>query len=202
VALGLFTFLPVSLDAQYLKWAAEAEGGIALPIGNLGNIQKFGANIGIAGTYWFSRRVAFRIGGGGSFLKGKDYTDEQTQTTIRAPSLNLWYFNGGLEFELTNPQSLNTWSLDVNVGAGGTHAVTRFGTGSSGSAGPNKTYFTLNAGIKLLEEVHPVIDVFVLMEGYLMFMDEVATDWLTPNEPGGSSTGFVWPITVGFRIKT
>jgi hypothetical protein len=198
VALGLFSCLPARLDAQFLKWAADAQGGIALPIGKLGNIQQFGANVGIAGTYWFSRAVAFRFGGGGSFLKGKDVFDEETQTTVRAPSLNLWYFNGGFEFELTNPKT-STWSLDINVGAGGTHTVPRFGTGASGVAGSPKTNFTLNVGIKLLEEVHPTIDVFVQAEGYLMFLDEANTEWLNP---GGIGTGFVVPITVGFRIKT
>jgi hypothetical protein len=188
------------LDAQFLKWAADAQGGIAIPIGKLGNIQKFGADIGIAGTYWFSRVVGFRFGGGGSFLQGKDIVDEETQSTVRAPSLNLWQFNGGFEFELTNP-TRSTWSLDMNIGAGGTHAVPRVGTGTSGVAGPTRTYFTLNGGIKLLEEVHATIDVFILVEGYLMFMDEADTEWLTP-EPGGISTGFVMPITVGFRIKT
>lgn len=195
------TALPAGLEGQYSRWAFDADGGLAVPVGSMSDVVKAGAQVNLVGSLWLSPAVAFRVGGGGSFLGGKQVPDEMGEGMIRTPTLNLWHYHGGFEFEVTDPGRAEGWDVDLYLAAGGVTMVPRRGTGANSLSGETETFFGMNAGIKVMEEVHPTIDVFISAQWFAIFFDEDKTDSLTPGF-GGIGTSHLIPFTVGFRVRT
>ncbi|MGH7540408.1 MAG: hypothetical protein ACRELC_05370, partial [Gemmatimonadota bacterium] len=67
-AVAALAFLPARADAQFVRyspifWSFEGAGGIALPVGDLGDVADPGPTFGVAVSYFLNPRFALRIEG-------------------------------------------------------------------------------------------------------------------------------------------
>jgi len=146
-------------------WDIQGKVGVGLPVGNLADTNDPGFSASLGLTRWLAPRYGLHFGAAGNFLPG----------TGPFPDLDLWHYNGGIEFDLINPTE-SKWRLHANLGIGATTTQPSFG-GSS-------TDFTFNAG---MSPEYRISDNFNLLAGvdfYAIFAEE---------------TAYVVPILAGFR---
>jgi len=146
-------------------WDIQGKVGVGIPLADLDDTNDPGLSVGLGLTRWMSPLWGLHFGGAGNFLPG----------TGPFPDLDLWHYNGGIEFDLINPQT-SKWRLHANLGLGATTAQP--------SGGGSSTDFTVNLGIA---PGYQVSDNFHLNAGvdlYAILADQ---------------TEYVLPIMAGFR---
>jgi hypothetical protein len=153
----------------------EARGGAAVPTFNIADAAKtgtaLGATLGLALAPRWVLMGEFDYGMHSSKLSG-------------APDLKTLHYLAKLGYSLTGPRETG-WEVLVNLGAG---AVSFDPDGS----GPTRTYFAINAGAKLAYGFTPSVALVLSPQGDIAFSKESEL---------GASTAWVWPVTVGLRIR-
>lgn len=197
--------LPGGAAAQAVDrpWVLEGRGGISVPAGELADVFDVGPSFGVGVGYRVHERVTLRVDGDVGLLNGADLA-----TGAEAPDTRLWHYNGGVEFEITEPNR-SPWSLTANLGAGATTIsgddfaapLTNPVTGETVDDF-SETYFTANGGLRVGYAVSPSLDVFAGGQWYLAFADEDDTavySVLSPSEIDAFDTASEIPIVVGLR---
>ncbi len=117
--------------------------------------------------------------------------------------MNVYHYNLGLGYALLNPETTN-WTLDANVGAGGSTIDLDEFTVSGVPVDFSETYFSLNGGLKLGYNISPSVEVFTRSQAYLIFTDEQDTALLSvlssELDPAGFDRAWTFPVTAGFAI--
>lgn len=213
-AVAALAFLPARADAQIVRyspifWSFEGNGGIALPLGDLGDVADAGPSFGLAASYFLNPRLALRAEGSLDM-----YGAPSAISDIDDPDLRIWHFTGGLEFHLVDPTGNTTVAFDVGVG-GVTFDTKVFqvdnfpNSGDTATGAFQKTYLAGNAGIKLgynfwrhAETNTPMATIFIQGDFHLMFADEDDSALLaTFNGASPFGTVFAVPVTAGLRFN-
>jgi hypothetical protein len=223
-AVAVLALLPARADAQFVRyspvfWAIEGNGGITLPMGDLGDVADPGLTFGLAGSYFLNPRFALRVEGGLSFLGAADGSQGGVD-----PDLSMWGFTGGFEYHITDPTSSTFFTFDL--GAGGVTFDTDVFTvndvdcsspsGCSPSTGAqsrgnfDRTYFALNGGLQLGYNFArhgatgtPMGTIFIGADIYLVFADAVDSSLISAlyGNTSGFDTAYAIPITGGLRLN-
>ncbi len=199
LAVGLTTMIrPLDAQAQQ-RLSLEGRGGIAVPAGDLANLQDVGPSIGVGLVYQLSPRVSLRLDGDVDFLSGVDADG----SGLEAPDLNIYHYTAGLEVKLLDSEA-SPWHLDANVGAGASTLDFDDFTVAGTPIDFTETYFTATGGLKLAYAVSRNVDVFLGGQAFLLFTDEddtaVFSALRSDIDPNGFDNAWTFPITAGLRI--
>ena len=200
------------------KFEVEGRGCVAVPIGDLADLQDVGGSVGIGFSSWFSPRIAVQAGGALEILTGVD----SDQSGPAAPDMNLWHYNGGIALRLIDPASASRRTVNINLGAGATTFDSDDFQLSGQTTSFSETYFTANGGVKVGYEVAQNLNSFAGGQTYLMFADDADTGIFgqlrseipitaglsyffgqlrSHVDPEGFDTLWSIPITVGFSYR-
>lgn len=221
-AVAVLALLPARADAQFVRyspvfWAVEGNGGITLPMGDLGDVADPGLTLGLAGSYFLNPRFALRVEGGLSFLGAADGAQGGVD-----PELRMWTFTGGFEYHITDPTSSTFFTFDL--GAGGVtfdtdvfsvnnvvcNPTCTTSTGATSTGNFDHTYLTLNGGLQLgynfarhTATGTPMATIFIGADIYLVFADAVDSSLISALYGGtsGFDTVYAVPITAGLRLN-
>lgn len=153
----------------------EARGGAAVPTFDIADAAKTGTAVGATLGLSLSPRWVLL----GEF----DYGMHSAKVS-GAPDLNTLHYLAKLGYSLTGFRERG-WEVLVNLGAG---AVS---FDSDGPA-PTRTYFAINAGAKIAYGFSRSVAIVLSPQGDIAFTKEAEL---------GTSTAWVWPVTVGLRIR-
>lgn len=217
LALAFFVALtPVDAQAQGMMedgmsaLSVDARGGIAVPMGDLGDLADVGPTVGIGVAYRVSPRLSVRVDGDLDLYSGADF-GATSAAQPSAPDMTLWHYSGGLQYDVTEPGSSGL-SVSANVGAGATIVDTDPFVGGpvenpeTGEieADFNETYFTANGGVRIGYAVHDRVDVYGGAQWYVTFADEEHTavfSALSPTEANAFDRAYSVPLTLGVKLK-
>lgn len=219
-AVAALALLPTRADAQFVRyspvfWAVEGNGGVMLPLGDLGDVADPGLTLGLAGSYFLNPNFALRVEGGLSFLGPADGGGVD-------PDLTMWAFTGGFEYHITDPGSTTFFTIDL--GAGGVTFDTDVfsvdnvtcdprcttSTGARSTGNFDNTYFALNGGLQVGYNFAPHGDtgtymgtIFIGADITIAFANEDDSSLLTAlyGNNAGFSSAYAIPITAGLRLN-
>ena len=155
------------------KIFAEALGGAVVPTFDIANAAKTGAAFGAAVGYAVSPRWVVM----GEF----DYADHAAKATS-AVRIHTLHYIAKVGYSLTGPRERG-WEALVNLGAG---AV------AFDVAGTTKTYPAINAGAKIAYNVSRNFGLVLSPQGDIAF---------TKKADLNTTNAWVWPVTVGLRVR-
>lgn len=184
----------------------EASGGVALPLGDLGDVQDPGPAVEVGGGYWIHPRVAVRADGSLEFLEGSDAPEGGRAM----PDMNVLRFHGGVDVIVLSPRP----ELTVLAGAGAGAAVydtDRFAepvfnpATNEPEADFNETYFTSSGRLKVVYTVKPRIGVFGSGGARVSFADADDTALFGAFDPdlAEEDTDLLWtiPVSAGVEVR-
>ena len=211
-AVAALALMPARADAQFVSyspifWSFEASGGIALPMGDLGDNATSGATVAIGASYFLNPRLALRADGSLDFLGKSDLA-------VSDPSLQVWHFLGGFEYHISDPMSDLMFTIGASAG-GVTFDSKVFQVSDYPSQGAvttgafDQTFFAAKGGLKLgynfarqAQTGTPIATIFINGDFHLMFAKEDKTEVFAAfngQQPFG--TVYSIPITAGIRIN-
>lgn len=196
------TVIPTAACAQ----AAFVEGrfGVALPGGDLAEIERAGPVFGGGLGIFFTPRFSARLDVDASFMEGK-----RLDNGFEAPGINLVHYVAGLEAVVASPNYLGR-SVDIyaNLGAGGTRLeveafVAPSGLGEGQTYASSENYLTATGGLRLGYELSRSLELMISGQAYRVFADPKDTATLGAVTNGSSGIGSAWafPITAGMRLR-
>jgi len=202
VALAL---LPARADAQVVSyspifWSIEGGGGIAIPMGDLGDVSSSGAAFTLAGSYFLNPRLALRAQGGLDLMgKGDGATID--------PNLQVWHFLGGIEYHITDPTQQLMFAVDAL--AGGATLDTDFFEVGTTLSNFSKTVFAASAGLKVgynfarhAETGVPMATIYVQGDfHYMTTKEEDTANFAEYNGVQAFGATYSIPVTAGLRIN-
>lgn len=201
---------PVEAQAQAFEQpvTVDVRGGMAVPLGDLGDLADVGPSLGAGVAYRVHPRVSVRGDLQVDVYSGADF-DASSARQPSAPDMSLWHYSAGVEFDVTQPGT-SRWHVTADVGGGATtidtdafdEPITNPETDEI-EADFNATYATVHGGMTLGYDVHERVDVYGAARWYLTFTDEEETavfDQLSPTTSAFDQASSV-PITVGVRVK-
>jgi hypothetical protein len=223
-AVAMLALLPAKADAQFIRyspifWSFDVNAGVALPMGDLGDVSKAGVAIAGGAAYFLNPRLALVVKGGADFLKGDSGSAFDGG---EGPDLTVIHYTAGIEGHLADPTG--EFTAAINVGVGGASFDTDLfavddldcsGTVCSPSTGArttstfSQTYFAAQGGLTLGYNFArqgtnniPVVTFFIAGNVHLIFADSDDTKVLA----GGYGVSpfdsmFEIPITVGLRFN-
>lgn len=200
-ALGLLGGL-LSPAAAQVQVALDGQGGVAVPLGQLGEFTDPGASLGAGISVWLGPRVAVRGDFDLNALKGKPSSGPGPA----APDVTLFHYNAGLQLLLTNPRT-SRWEVALNAAAGGaTLDSDEFQGGQGETVEFKETYVALNGGLGIGYRIAPNLTIFLDGQWYAVLTDPEDTRAFAEINPRVNDDGFgtasVIPLTLGFRLKT
>lgn len=184
----------------------EGSGGVALPMGDLADVQDLGGTAELAAAYWVHRRVAVRVDGSLDFLRGADAPSGGRTM----PDMTVLRVHGGVEVLLVSPSP----RFRVTAGLGGGVAV--YDTDEFGEpvfnpatdepeADFNQAYATSSGRLKLAYAASSRIAVFASGGARLSFADAEDTALFAAFDPGLGESGsdLLWtvPVTAGVEMR-
>ena len=174
-ALGV-ALAPSAADAQMMspRSFVEVRGGAVVPTFDIADVATTGGSFGATLGWTLNPRWVVM----GEFDYGM-HEDEATG----AVDINTSHYIAKLGYSLTGPRERG-WEAVVNLGAG---AVSFDIDG-----GDSYTYFAINAGAKLAYNLGPMFAFVVSPQGDIAF---------SKDEELGTTNAWVWPVTVGLRVK-
>ena len=172
VALGAPAILRAQQPAP--RMFAELRGGAVVPTFDIADVATTGGSFG--GTLGF--QASPRLVVMGEF----DYGMHEDEATGEV-DINTSHYIAKLGWSLTGPRERG-WEAVVNLGAG---AVTFDVEGAD-----SFTYFAINAGAKLSYNLGPQFAFVLSPQGDIAF---------TKEEELGTTNAWVWPVTVGLRVR-
>ncbi len=118
--------------------------------------------------------------------------------------MNVFHFIGSVGYHVTDPSS-GPWTFLVNAGAG----LMSFNLQDAPSLDSveTDTNFAINAGAEIGYEVSPNLDIFLNLQGDIAFVSgnpggDKLFDVLEDAGLFDASTAWVWPFSIGFKLKT
>jgi len=196
--------LPVAATAQSSDFSVDVHGGLAVPLGDLGDLTSNGGAYGAGLAWHFSPHVSVR----GDFLFNKLDNGLAESGLLLSPPLDLNYFGGGLELNFDAPLYQDQpLTFAMNFGAG----VTSMDVDETFSAvnpanGIDESYFTLTfggqVGYQAIRTGSTKLNIFVKVQPYLIFVDSFD---MTPFSQllGSVPIDKMWvlPVTIGARVS-
>jgi hypothetical protein len=169
--------LPPVLTAQSStpKVFLEARAGAMVPTFDIADVAKTGSALGATLGYQVAPRWVLM----GEF----DYGMHKDKATGDSEIKTLHYI-AKLGYSLTGPRERG-WEAVVNLGAG---AVSFDVEGTS----PTRTYFAINAGAKIAYHVSRSFALVLSPQGDIAFSKQTEL---------GTDNAWVWPVTVGVRVR-
>ena len=174
LALGVAAAEPLAAQQPASRFFAEARGGGVVPTFDIADVATSGSAFGATIGFQANPRWVLM----GEFDYGM-HEDEATGTV----DINTSHYMAKVGYSLTGPRERG-WEAAVNLGAG----AVGFDIGGSTSY----TYFAINAGAKLAYNMNPMLALVVSPQGDIVFSKE---------EELGTTNAWVWPFTVGLRVK-
>jgi hypothetical protein len=110
LALVAVTAFPAFVQGQS-SLSTELRGGSSIPAGDLDEVTDAGGLVGVGIGWNYNSRIALRVDGDFEFL------NEDRAGSVTLPRTYLWHFQGGVELNVTNPES-STWRVRAKGGAG------------------------------------------------------------------------------------
>lgn len=189
--------------------SVDARAGIAVPIGDLGDVADVGPTVGVGVAYRLQPRLSVRADADVDLYGGADF-EATSATQSSAPDMSLWHLAAGLEFDVTRPGT-SRWHVTALGGIGATAIDTDpFVEGPVDNQETGRTeidfdatYFTADGGLRMGYDVHDRVDVYGSILWRLSFADEEATavfSALSPTEVNAFDMASSVPVTVGARI--
>lgn len=204
-AAALLALLPAAASAQFIRyspifWSVEARGGVAIPVGDLGDVADPGVTLGAGLAYFLNPRFALRIDGNVDFLQAKDGVSG-------APDIFVFHYLGGFEVHVTDPAN-SRGLVALSAAAGGVtfdsddFSFTRPDQSQVIGASYDDTYFTINGGIRLGLNASEIVSLFASGRFDVMFGQEEDSQFIA--ELAGVQrfgTTISIPIEGGIRIN-
>ena len=153
----------------------EGRGGVVIPTFDIADVATSGAAFGAT--------LGFRPDARWVLMAEFDYgahEDDPTETV----DIKTSHYLGKVGFTLTRPAERG-WDVILNFGAG---AVTFDVDG----APEKRTYFAINAGLKIAYQFNRSFALVLSPQGDIAFGDESEI---------GTSNAWVWPVTAGLRVS-
>lgn len=159
-----------SIDTGMPTLDLEAEGGVALPAGDLAKFTDAGVSMGVGGALWVHDNVAVRADGDLASLNGERHGLVSETPT---PDVSLYHYGLGIEIDVPGRASSSVWDFEVNAGAGGTTFDTEaFLESGDAREDITKTYPNVNAGIALGRQIEENVVISVRTQAFYTFVDE------------------------------
>lgn len=182
-------------------WSLDARGGVALPVGDFGDVTDPGPTIGAGFAYFLNPNFALRLDGNVDFYSGRD-----EGATGTGPDVTRFSYFGGFEAHLTDPAASGA-QFAFDLGAGGvTFNSDQFvveTTEGTVSDAFQDTYFALKGGARVGVNLSEVVALFLSGQAHVWFGSEEDSESLaafyTDAQPFG--TGIALPIQGGLRIN-
>lgn len=172
LALVAFTAVPEVVHAQ--AYTTEVRGGSSIPAGDLDEMTDAGAVLGLGFGWRYNSRVTLRVDGDWEML------NEDIAGSVVLPRTYLWHFHGGVELDVTNPET-STWLVRVKGSGGATIYDTKRLT-------PNgddfvDTNFSVAGGLSVGRELTETLELGAFGKMSVIFTDEDATRELSDLNP-------------------
>lgn len=151
----------------------ELRGGVYLPTGGFTDRIKLGGGGGIG----LGLMVAPRF-----WLMGDADVGFHNPKGVSTTDLNVYHFLGKIGYDLVRSED-SKWWVTLNAGAGG---MTFDRKGAL-----DKTYFAINAGLKIGYAFADRVAFVLSPQGDIAFADQAVL---------GEDTIWIWPLTAGFRF--
>lgn len=174
LALGIAAASPLAAQDPARGLFLEARGGAVGPTFDIADVATTGSAFGATVGVELAPRWVLM----GEFDYGM-HEDEATGTV----DINTSHYIAKVGYSLTGPRERG-WEAVVNLGAG----AVSFDVGGANTF----TYFAINAGAKLAYNLSPAFAFVVSPQGDIAFSKE---------EELGTTNAWVWPITLGLRLK-
>lgn len=202
---------PAGLVGQDPPVDFDARGGIAFPVGNLGDVADgAGPSFNVGVNFGLSDRFLLRVTGGADMYQGIDLGEPVGNEGLNELDVDLIHFHAGGLYYLLPPEEGG-----VSVALTGTAGLTNFHVPRlATSVGTDaiefeisELYFSAGGGLSLGYAVHEQVDLFLDSHTYLVFGDEEDTVELLQvvNDVSADpvdSLDTVWsvPVTAGVRL--
>lgn len=209
--LGLFLLAAFASPAaaQQKPIVFDARGGVAVPVGDLGDVADLGPSYNVGVNFGLSDRFMIRVDGGADLFDG---FDAGTSGTEGVNELDVQHFrlHAGALYYLTRRRP-GGFFASVNGTAGFTNlSVPRTQTSVGTDAVEidiSEIYPSANVGATAGYSVHEQVDVYLDVQAYGVFGDEAdAGDLIqvyndrTDPDLDGLSTTYSFPLSVGLRL--
>lgn len=199
VAVGLLVALPAELRPQERETVSfQARAGVAVPVGDLGDLSGPGPTFGGGVAYRVAPRLAVRADGAVSLLARHRPGGGRAE----GPDLGLFHLGGGVELLLSDP-ALSRYRFRVHLGAGATTLDADATDDPAPASGFRRTYFAATGGLGVGLDVASGVSFFLDGQWHLVFADEEETAALASftDEGEGFGRASVLPLTLGVRVR-
>lgn len=215
-AIGLFLGLVLLAGsvspaaAQQKPIVFDTRGGLAIPVGDLGEVADAGPSYNVGINFGLTDRFMIRLDGGADLYDGFDAGAALGNEGVNEIEVQHFKLHAGALYYLT-PRSEGGFFASVNGTAGFTNlSVPRTQTSVGTDAVEidiSELYPSANIGGTVGYTVHEQVDVYIDGQAYGVFGDEADTGDLTQvyndrNDPDldGLSTTYSFPVSVGLRL--
>lgn len=215
-AVAMLALLPAKADAQFISyspifWSFDVNAGVAIPLGDLGDVSKSGFAISGGAAYFLNPRLAVVARGGADFLGGDSGADF---VGGEGPDLTVIHYTGGIEGHLADP--MGDFLAAITVAAGGAsfdtdqYSVNDYpSSGAVSTQSFTQTYFALQGGLTLGYNFArkgannvPTVTFFISGQAHYIFADEDETAVLAAGYGVSAfDSMFEIPITAGLRFN-
>ncbi len=173
--------------------------GIAVPVGELRDLNDPGLAVGAEVGYQINPRISIRVLGDADFLQ-----DRTLSGTLIGPHTRLWHYTAGVAAHVLDPDRSRI-SILVSGGAGASTLDTDdFQIGSDPSEDFTETYFTADGGIRFGYTFSRKLSTFVGGQAFLVTTDKADTERLAAIDPtrlSPFSTAWTFPVMAGFTLR-
>lgn len=211
--LGCMMLLPASTAAQERPVPAEpiqpraetptvkfdARAGAAFPAGDLADVADPGFTAGLGVGFFLSPRVVLRLDGDMSRLSDLNGNDfQQDVGDFFEGNLNLWHYNGGVEFNLVDPRTRN-FDVLLSLGAGATTIDPNQPADPELEAFGTRTRFTANGSIGFGTRLGDNVGIQLRGTTYAIFLND--DDFLSGDlEEATRDMWWSFPVQLGVGI--
>lgn len=183
-----------TLADQVRSFFVEAEGGVAIPGGDLGDFGETGPSVGLAAGYRLNERVT---------LRADISTNRLTGIRADDPDTNLIHYTGGVAYDIVDPTT-RPLSLTARLGAGAT-TVDSDPVGEPTVTEPvelGSTSFSAVGAVRAAYDLSTRITFFGSAGARYFGVDEAETRRLANALSGVESFGSAWtfPLAAGLKV--
>lgn len=204
LAAAVLLALPAMGQAQVTEKNAisvEAHAGVSIPVGTFADINDVGGAYGGTLVWHFLPNWGLRADVDFNLLND----GKADSGVLLGPPVDLTYFGGGIELNFNQPSYQDLpLTFTVNLGAGMTkYNVDETYAPTDPASVLDESYFTLQGGARVGYQLNEYLNLFVQMQTYFIFFDELDSQaYYNPVEGIDSSFNELWliPVTAGLRV--
>ncbi len=153
--------------AAQSKLDFDLRAGGAIPAGDLNEVSKPGASVGVGGAYQLGDRLAFRVDGDLELLSERELADG-----VIMPKAYLWHYHAGLELDVMGDAE-SMWRVRLRGGAGGTTYDTKLFQSRNDDF--LDTFFSVSGGLSVGRQISDGMELGVIGQAYVTFTDKDRT---------------------------